>query len=713
MDERSIDRSLALRLERAWPVFFDRFGRLTEVQRRVMPSILDGKDVLVCSATASGKTESACAPLVERYMDYMCPWTILYISPTKALINDLYERLDRPVRSLGLRIQRRTGDHRTINKVAPHVLLTTPESLDSMLCRGKKDQDTPHILSGIVAVVLDEIHLLDGTPRGEQLVWLLERLRKLRAFAKKKGWVKYDNIQIVALSATLPDPKITLRRFLPGGSLISIPGRREIVLQLPGGKVEDDIRWTPLPVRIALLDYIRDMKKSEKIIVFCNSRRRVDELSSYFRSHLAQEGYTCLAHHGSLSKAYREEAEELAKESQRVVLFATSTLEIGIDIGDIDLVVLDGPPPDLSAFLQRIGRGNRRSNHTKVMLCSEHESEQLKQLALLEAARGGQLGGQSSGGTCFAVFPQQIASYIMQSPKRSRSQKTLCELFKGRGDEYAEWIPGLLYQMVIDGELDEGPDGLRLGGEWLERAATGKIHTNIVDVAGDTVIDASSGAKIATGVRLQSGNRLLTGGRQLRVTDRYDSKIEVATAIDGVGSEHSGEWGYVSRPKGKSDDHALVMKPYLSIDKNIWPVLVESNDVYIFHLGGTRRAAALKLLFELNVIGDDKLIANEWYIRFPADRGIEKPSWLYHGTPAELYKQLMGDLDAYERLLGRLVQNRQLPPELRFRELEEWINLDQQLDEVRDSVWVEPESGKVIEALGHLVKGTMLRSSYG
>src|SRR5205823_6804612 len=104
--------------------------------------------------------------------------TVLYVSPTRALVNDLYERLHDPLRQLGLRLVRRTGDHKDSLAPAPHVLLTTPESFDSLLCRGR-DGERGHVLASVVAVVLDEIHLLLGSPRGEQARWLVERLRRL------------------------------------------------------------------------------------------------------------------------------------------------------------------------------------------------------------------------------------------------------------------------------------------------------------------------------------------------------------------------------------------------------------------------------------------------------------------------------------------------------------------------------------------------------
>ena len=126
-----------------------------------------------------------------------------------------------------------------------------------------------------------------------------------------------------------------------------------------------------------------------------------------------------MAHHGSLSKKVREDAEEAIKANEKVVAFASSTLEIGIDIGDIDLVVIDGPAPNVSALLQRIGRGNRRTNLTKVLLCAESKADSVLQRAMVNAAENGWLFADDVGPN-YSVAMQQIASYIFQSPKRTR-----------------------------------------------------------------------------------------------------------------------------------------------------------------------------------------------------------------------------------------------------------------------------------------------------
>jgi len=128
-DQRlALDRELAGVLSRTWSPFFARFGRLTEVQRQAIAPILGGGNVLVCASTAAGKTEAACAPMVEARLGKGEPWFILYVAPTRALVNDLQERLWKPLQQLSVRTVRRTGDHKDSLEKRPSVIVTTPES---------------------------------------------------------------------------------------------------------------------------------------------------------------------------------------------------------------------------------------------------------------------------------------------------------------------------------------------------------------------------------------------------------------------------------------------------------------------------------------------------------------------------------------------------------------------------------------------------------
>lgn len=339
------DCNISRTLPYTWQAFFQVFGRLRPVQREAIPKILHGDDLLILSGTASGKTEAACAPLVERNLRRKGPWTILYIAPTRALVNDLYQRLYNLAHMLNLVLKRRTGGHWDQLKTIPHILITTPESFDSMLCREGGNDDYGHALAHVVAVVLDEVHLLYRTPREEQIRWLLERLKKLHAFAvsPKQNWVKDSELQILGLSATVPDPEGVNRYYFSGNACI---------LQ---GEGERSIESVPVPSKdndpvSALETYLKQLEKPEKILVFSNSRKRVDSLSEELKISLEPLGYGVYAHHGSLDKKLRENAEYAARTKDKIVLCATSTLEIGIDIGDLTLYAWTGLPQTFPRF---------------------------------------------------------------------------------------------------------------------------------------------------------------------------------------------------------------------------------------------------------------------------------------------------------------------------------------------------------------------------
>ncbi|NLY42553.1 MAG: DEAD/DEAH box helicase [Clostridiaceae bacterium] len=660
-----LDRSIAAKLQRAWPVFFENYGRLTPVQRNAILPILNGEDVLICSATASGKTEAVCAPLVERYVDINGPWTILYVSPTRALVNDLYERLWTPLRRLNLSIIRRTGDHATkLNKI-PHVLITTPESFDSILCRGKLDASIyGHILSRVQAIVLDEIHLLHGSPRGEQVKWLIERLKRLKRQAVKENWCKNIKIQIVGLSATVSNPKDVINIFMPEGRVISVSGQREIQI------VHNEV----IQIDKALKKYISSLDKPEKILVFSKSRKRVDELSAKMKGLLTEFDYMVVAHHGSLSKKVREEAEEAIKSNQKIVAFATSTLEIGIDIGNIDLIVIDEPAPDVPALLQRIGRGNRRTNITKVLLCAENKADEVLQKAMIHAAINGWMCAKDNGPN-FSVAMQQIASYIFQSPKRARGRKVIEDLIKSciNTDLFGEQI---IDNMKQNEELIEDESGIRLGEYWLNLASNGRIHSNIDSAYGYSVIDEISGDKIATGISFAQGQGLKTGGQFLQIRRFDDLNIEVKK----VNSENlaHGQWSYVGKRSFQDSSQAVSLRKYLDLDAEEWPVILDNGRLYVFHLGGGIRQTVIEALAKMNSVDLNTIESNQFYISFPS-YSVEKPFWLVEYRPANFELLINSEIEWFESKLCRPLANKKLPHNIRVYEVKEWLNLDEEL----------------------------------
>lgn len=684
------DREIAQQLPRAWPAFFESFGRLTPVQRMTIPEILRGLDLLICSATATGKTESVCAPLIERFIDLARPWMVLYVSPTRALVNDLYARLEAPLQRLNLKLKRRTGEyHPNINQI-PHILLTTPESFDSILCRGRRSDSIGHTLSCVVALVLDEIHLLCGTARGEQVRWLIERLRRLRQEAKIKGWAQTENFQTIGLSATIPDPSAVLNAFIPQGRAIVIPGEREIeIVSTPCAKSS---------VKDALPSYLSGCTKPEKVLVFSNSRRRTDDLALYLTPELSKLGYKVGVHHGSLSKSLRLETEEAAKTESKIVLFATSSLEIGIDIGDIDLIVLDGPPPNIPALLQRIGRGNRRSNRTRVMICSESMAEVIIHSAMIEAARNGWL-GPNENGPHYAVVRQQIVSYLFQSRKRSRKRSRVLDFL----DSSINPAIGhsILDHMIATGELEEDSEGLRLSDEWLERAAYGKIHSNLEDNPEMTVLDEETGEKIATGIVFRDGKALNIGGQLLQVLKWSERKLQVRRVTDkkiGIG-----DWNYSARKWITGAGQPQTVRRYLGIEESVWPVVSIGSKIYVFHFGGSRRQAVIELAASLESKETYLIKVTEWFLEIVTQQE-KKPSWLLKAGSGALELMIYEKIDVLERRLGRPLANKKLPINVRVDEIKRWLQIEEELAYIKTSKWEKVQDKDLEIALLNLIR---------
>jgi ATP-dependent Lhr-like helicase len=671
-----------------WNAFFSRFGRLTEIQRALIPAILEGRDALACSPTATGKTEAVAAPLVERYWSSH-EWRILYVSPTRALINDLYERLHGPLEELGLRVARRTGDHREELASNPHILLTTPESFDSLLCRGKRTNGG-HVLAGVAAVVLDEIHLLDCTPRGEQVRWLLERLRRLRQFALDQSWITSHTIQVVGLSATVSDPEHILRSFTTGGTTIQVGGSREI--ETVGVSCDSPA------VEFALPAYLT-VHSADKVLVFSDSRRRVDELAVSIRQPLEALGYAVRGHHGSLARRQREDTEEAIRSTARIVVFATSTLEIGIDIGDIDLIVLDGPPPSVAALLQRVGRGNRRTSRMCVLPCAGTLSDVLIHDAMITAAREGQL-GQTECGPQFAVARQQVASYVFQAARRTRPAEALSQLIGTCQPTIS--APAFLDHLVNEGELSRDGAGLALGEEWLERARMGEVHTNIEGRLGDTVVDQDTGRQIASGVRFLGGNGLAIAGEFLQVKAWKQRRLEVRRVTKA--SEAFGRWAYCSRGWMKGAGQARAVHQYLGLADGQWPTLPHHGGLVVFHFGGARRRAVIELILTHAANAAYGVLANEWFLELPKYRG-SVPDWLTAPSPSVLELLINSNIDKLERSLARPWANKHLPMDLRVAEVRGWLDLPQEVELIQKAQWVPPPDEDVETALRILLDG--------
>jgi len=483
---------LKKKLKRTWITFFVRYGKFLPIQVKTIPIVLNGKDAIVVSSTASGKTEAVVAPLIERLLKEK--WgnlTILYISPTKALVNDIYYRLNEQLEELGVDVSLKTGDKPQFNPVKPpNFLITTPESLDSLLCRHTQS------FKEIKAVILDEIHLVDNTYRGDQLRLLLRRLKNIAE----------TNFNTYALSATIAEPKEVGGRYLKDFEVITVPGKREIEYTL--------VRYIK-----EIFEYVKK-EKLKKLLIFCNKRASVESLAAECKN---LWGFNrVVVHHGSLSKAIREEAENFMKESQYGVCVATMTLEIGIDIGDIDAIVLAEVPWSISSLLQRIGRGNRRSQKNRVFAIynSEHEKTLLEQM--FKIAVEGYV-EPIEYIPDLSVVVQQTFSSLYANPNGLKESYFL-ELFNEfcSRDELKE----IFIHIINKGWVEKRYEKLYATTKLMDMGEKGKIHSNIPSTKALKVIDINS-KQIVGEIQYPIDKIFVLGGKVWKIVNILEDKIYV------------------------------------------------------------------------------------------------------------------------------------------------------------------------------------------
>lgn len=532
-------------LRSTWSAFFARFGRLREVQLRVIPAIMSRCDVLVTAPTAGGKTEAVMAPVCELIKgEHMDGLSCLYITPTRALVNDLFARLDPQFAQLGLRLGRQTGDHS--QSKAANVVITTPESLESMLTFKKG------MLSSLRIVVMDEIHLLDGTPRGDQLRLLLRRLQRYLE------WVNPNqSLTRIAISATVAEPQRIADVYLGTDSrIISVAGQRPIVCEYLRPQDGQDV----VECIVKGMDAFADVRK---VLVFANRRRDVDEYADRFHDRCPKP-FEVFGHHGSLGRDQREAVEKGFRNAKHTVCIATMTLEIGIDIGDVDLVVCIDPPNNLSSFLQRIGRGCRRLQSATRVLCfsSDAHSELVFRAYELGAKHG--IPQSPLPPVRRSVLLQQVLAYLAQTDRGRRTEKQFIEVFC---DQVSPAIqPDVLHEVLVDmvgSELLSYDEGIyRLGRRGSDFVSSLKIYSNFTSKTEIAVVDAESGKTVAY-VGSADSDRIKIAGKRYLVTDqRSPGKI----AVRSTDAKGGASPGYVAKSHfGFSSEVGACLARYLDI----------------------------------------------------------------------------------------------------------------------------------------------------
>lgn len=485
---------------RAW--FSQTFPAITAAQARAWPLIGQRRSTLVAAPTGSGKTLTAFLAVLDELVHRGLEQgglpdqtLVVYVSPLKALSNDIRINLQNPLAGITEQLRRmdlpplhittavRTGDtpqkeRSAMRKTAPHILVTTPESLYVLLGSDSGRQ----MLASTRTVIVDEIHAIAASKRGSHLALSLERLQALCA----------EPLVRIGLSAT-QKPIEAVSRFLVGA------GRPCEIVDIGHARPRDlGIEVPPVPLSAVMANDVWELvynrladlaREHRTTLVFVNTRRLAERLSRHLSERLGKDAVA--AHHGSLAKEFRLDAEQRLKRGELQVLIATASLELGIDIGDVDLVCQIASPRSISAFLQRVGRSGHQVGGTpKGRLFATTRDDLIECAALLDCVRRGELDILHIPTAPLDVLAQQIVAEVSC---QEWQEQALLETFR-RASPYAALDEGhyqALLQMLAEGV--NGRQGVRsayLHRDAVSRTLRGRRGSKLTAVtSGGTIPD--------------------------------------------------------------------------------------------------------------------------------------------------------------------------------------------------------------------------------
>ena len=381
---------------------------LRPVQEETYRAVAGGADVVVLAPTAGGKTESAFIPVIDALLKTGSRGLgAIYLSPLKALINDQQDRVLLMCGRAGLTVASQHGDVAARDRWkfspeadTPNLLLTTPESLEVLL----GDPNSRSAFSSLRFVVIDEIHAFMETDRGVHLRCLLDRLERI---------TKNTVVQRIGLSATVGNPEELL-------AWMSGPNRKKQLVQIPSPATPKQFSFVVEEEFAVQIQAVADAVRGKKALVFVDSRSFAERLMAPL-SDLVPGVYL---HHSSVSAEDRADAEAAFDQSGGTCVICTSTMELGIDIGDLDLVVQYGPPRSVASFLQRLGRTGRRGRPAAMTFILQSPCDLLISTATIEAAMRHEIEPLRPPAHAYHVMVQQLF-LLLRSRTRGISRQTI------------------------------------------------------------------------------------------------------------------------------------------------------------------------------------------------------------------------------------------------------------------------------------------------
>ncbi|KAB1144550.1 DEAD/DEAH box helicase [Streptomyces luteolifulvus] len=521
--------------------------RLRTLQEEAITPLTDGADAVLIAPTAGGKTEAACFPLLSRMAQENWDGTsVLYVCPLKALLNNLLPRLETYTSWLGRTAAHWHGDvthsrRKRILRERPDVLLTTPESLEAMLVSANVDHRA--FFSGLRAIVVDEVHAFAGDDRGWHLLAVLERLERVAG----------RPVQRVGLSATVGNPE-ELLTWLQGAKA----GRRTAQVVAP--HLKETVRKLPPPGDVQL-DYVGSLAnaatviaalhRGEKRLVFCESRKQVEELGAALRA----KGVTTFLSHASLSADERRRAEEAFAEARDCVIVSTSTLELGIDVGDLDRVVQIDAPSTVASFLQRLGRTGRRPGSSRnCLFLATDDASLLSAAALLLLWSRGWVEPVIAPAEPRHIVAQQVLALCLQE---HRVGDRLWQEWWGGLGPFGPSAEPIVRHLVEEGYLDRDGELLFIGPEaenrfgyrhFMDLTAVFTAAPEFTVLSGRTEIGTTDPVLLTDEV--VGPRRLLLAGRSWQVT--YIDWSRRRCFVEPVESGGRARWGGVGLTRTSS-----------------------------------------------------------------------------------------------------------------------------------------------------------------
>ena len=415
------------------------WSSLRPVQDEAGEALLAGKNAVILAPTAGGKTEASMFPTISNLVkDQPDGVGAIYIAPIKALLNNQAERLGLYTEMVGLRRFVWHGDtsgheRKKFLKEPTELLMTTPESLEVMLVSQRVDEAT--LFGDLRVVVIDEVHAVAGSDRGAHLMSVLERIARLS---------RHD-VQRVGLSATVGNPDAILN-WLSGTSK-----RDGVVVDPPKKLGRKQLLIVHRPDLPTLARDAAKIAKGNKSLFFCQSRSTTEAVAE----HMRRARTTVFVHHSAVSKEERLLAEENFHRGSDACIVCTSTLELGIDVGDLDRVLQAEAPDTVSSFMQRMGRTGRREGQAAntTFFCESTEGV-LQAIALIELAKSGWVENVDVPARCWPVLIHQLLAMALADDQLTpeRAWAHLCVLPDFRGIERTEY-DRLLDWMVRDHSL--------------------------------------------------------------------------------------------------------------------------------------------------------------------------------------------------------------------------------------------------------------------